>query len=126
MIGVPGYDNQYERSGWLLTKYWLGNRNTYQKFNANTRFGRVRCLCGIVRNEADLHHSVPRVPNTVRHAASVPMSKLFVDIFLQSFDSPPEKIVLDVDATDDPRLASSPTPETGVEVFVGRLGARMT
>ena len=30
------------------------------------------------------------------------MSRLFVDIFLRSFDSPPEEIILDVDATDDP------------------------
>jgi len=59
----------------------------------------------------------PRPPRSVRRArrqarrrleqrvtrhALVAMSKLFVEIFLKSFDTPPEEIILDVDATDDP------------------------
>lgn len=30
------------------------------------------------------------------------MSKLFVEIFLRSYETPPEEIILDIDATDDP------------------------
>lgn len=43
-----------------------------------------------------------RLEQRVTRQALVEMSKLLVEIFLRSFASPPEEIVLDVDATDDP------------------------
>jgi len=43
-----------------------------------------------------------RLEQRVTRQSLVEMSKLFVEIFLQSFESPPEEIILDVDATDDP------------------------
>lgn len=42
-----------------------------------------------------------RLENRVTRQSLVKMSRLFVEIFLQSFESPPEEIVLDFDATDD-------------------------
>jgi hypothetical protein len=43
-----------------------------------------------------------RLENRVNRKALVNMSALFVERFLASHDSPPEEIVLDFDATDDP------------------------
>lgn len=43
-----------------------------------------------------------RLEQRVNRRALVRMSQLLVEIFLQSFDAPPEEIILDLDATDDP------------------------
>lgn len=43
-----------------------------------------------------------RLENRVTRPALVEMSRLFVEVFLKSYDSPPEEIILDFDATDDP------------------------
>ena len=43
-----------------------------------------------------------RLENRVNRKALVKMSALFVERFLDSYDSPPKEIVLDFDATDDP------------------------
>lgn len=43
-----------------------------------------------------------RLENRVDRAACVELSKLLVERFIESFESPPEQLVLDFDATDDP------------------------
>ncbi len=43
-----------------------------------------------------------RLENRVNRKTLVAMSKLFVEHFLASYKEPPEEIVLDFDATDDP------------------------
>ena len=43
-----------------------------------------------------------RLENRVNRKSLVAMSKLFVEHFIQAHDQPPEEIVLDFDATDDP------------------------
>lgn len=43
-----------------------------------------------------------RLEHRVTREALVEMSKLFVEIFLKSFAKPPQEIILDLDATDDP------------------------
>ena len=43
-----------------------------------------------------------RLENRVDRKALVKMSTLFVEVFLAAHDEPPEEIVLDIDATDDP------------------------
>ena len=43
-----------------------------------------------------------RLENRVDRGACVELSKLLVERFIESFDSPPPELVLDVDATDDP------------------------
>jgi Transposase DDE domain group 1 len=43
-----------------------------------------------------------RLEQRVTRRALADMSKLFVELFLKSFEQPPEEIILDVDATDDP------------------------
>jgi hypothetical protein len=43
-----------------------------------------------------------RLENRVSHATCVQLSKLLVELFIESFDSPPQELVLDFDATDDP------------------------
>ncbi len=43
-----------------------------------------------------------RLEQRVTRRALVDMSKLFVELFLKSFEQPPEEIILDIDATDDP------------------------
>jgi len=43
-----------------------------------------------------------RLENRVRRGACVELSKLPVELFIESFDRPPEELVLDFDATDDP------------------------
>jgi hypothetical protein len=43
-----------------------------------------------------------RLENRVERGACVELSKLLVELFIESFDSPPTELVLDFDATDDP------------------------
>jgi hypothetical protein len=43
-----------------------------------------------------------RLENRVGRRTCVELSKLLVELFIESFDSPPEDLVLDFDATDDP------------------------
>jgi hypothetical protein len=43
-----------------------------------------------------------RLENRVGHGACVALSKLLVELFIESFDQPPAELVLDFDATDDP------------------------
>ena len=43
-----------------------------------------------------------RLENRVSHKTCVELSKLLVELFIESFDSPPEELTLDCDATDDP------------------------
>ena len=43
-----------------------------------------------------------RLENRVDRSACVELSKLLVELFIESFDTPPEELVLDFDATDDP------------------------
>ena len=43
-----------------------------------------------------------RLENRVSHTTCVELSKLLVELFIESFTSPPTELVLDFDATDDP------------------------
>lgn len=43
-----------------------------------------------------------RLENRVSHKTCVELGKLLVEMFIESFDSPPEELTLDFDATDDP------------------------
>lgn len=43
-----------------------------------------------------------RLENRVGRDACMELSKLLVELFIESFDSPPDELVLDFDATDDP------------------------
>ena len=43
-----------------------------------------------------------RLENRAGRAACVELSKLLVELFVESFDKPPDELVLDFDATDDP------------------------
>ena len=43
-----------------------------------------------------------RLENRVSHKTCVELSKLLVELFIESFDSPPTELTLDFDATDDP------------------------
>jgi hypothetical protein len=43
-----------------------------------------------------------RLENRVGRSACVELSKLQVELFIESFETPPEELVLDFDATDDP------------------------
>ena len=43
-----------------------------------------------------------RLENRVDHDACVGLSKLLVELFIESFRTPPQELVLDFDATDDP------------------------
>jgi hypothetical protein len=43
-----------------------------------------------------------RLENRIGRSTSVELSKLLVELFIESFDQPPEELILDFDATDDP------------------------
>ena len=43
-----------------------------------------------------------RLENRVDHSACVELSRLLVELFIESFETPPPELVLDFDATDDP------------------------
>lgn len=43
-----------------------------------------------------------RLENRVSHESCVALSKLLVELFIESFDAPPAELILDFDATDDP------------------------
>ncbi len=46
--------------------------------------------------------TISRLENRVDAKTCLKLNELFVDIFLESFQEPPDEIVLDYDATDDP------------------------
>lgn len=43
-----------------------------------------------------------RLENRVSHGSCTGLSKLLVELFIESFDQPPRELILDFDATDDP------------------------
>jgi Transposase DDE domain group 1 len=43
-----------------------------------------------------------RLENRISHDSCVALSKLLVELFVESFDAPPRELILDFDATDDP------------------------
>jgi hypothetical protein len=43
-----------------------------------------------------------RLENRISHDSCVELSKLLVELFIESFDQPPQELILDFDATDDP------------------------
>ena len=43
-----------------------------------------------------------RLENRIDRSACVELSKLLVELFIESFEAPPDELVLDFDATDDP------------------------
>ena len=43
-----------------------------------------------------------RLENRISHQSCVKLSKLLVELFIESFDQPPKELILDFDATDDP------------------------
>ena len=43
-----------------------------------------------------------RLENRISRASCVKLSELLVELFIESFDSPPKELILDFDATDDP------------------------
>jgi hypothetical protein len=43
-----------------------------------------------------------RLENRVSHRSCVELSKLLVELFIESFERPPDELVLDFDSTDDP------------------------
>ena len=43
-----------------------------------------------------------RLENRISHQSCVELSKLLVESFIESFDTPPTELILDFDATDDP------------------------
>jgi Transposase DDE domain group 1 len=43
-----------------------------------------------------------RLENRISHESCVALSKLLVELFIESFDQPPQELILDFDATDDP------------------------
>lgn len=43
-----------------------------------------------------------RLENRISHESCVALSKLLVELFIESFDAPPAELILDFDATDDP------------------------
>jgi hypothetical protein len=43
-----------------------------------------------------------RLENRISHKSCVELSKLLVELFVESFESPPAELILDFDATDDP------------------------
>ncbi|HEY0796928.1 MAG TPA: IS1380 family transposase [Acidisarcina sp.] len=58
--------------------------------------------------EADADHPLAspatlcRLENRVNRGGCVALSRLLVDLFIESFDEPPAELILDFDATDDP------------------------
>jgi Transposase DDE domain group 1 len=43
-----------------------------------------------------------RLENRISHASCVKLSRLLVELFIESFDRPPNELILDFDATDNP------------------------
>jgi hypothetical protein len=43
-----------------------------------------------------------RLENRISHGSCAKLSELLVELFIESFDQPPEELILDFDATDDP------------------------
>lgn len=80
----------------------------YEDLNDQTNLRTDPALLGAVKNHTDEEQPLGSSPtlcrfeNRVTDDEIVRLSKLFVELFIESFDSPPKSITLDVDATDDP------------------------
>jgi hypothetical protein len=51
---------------------------------------------------AGFGRELSRTENRISHKSCVELSKLLVELFIESFESPPAELILDFDATDDP------------------------
>ena len=65
----------------------------------------LQVAAGVTPDESEAMASAPtlcRLENRISRQTNVALSKILVDQFIASHDTPPEEIVLDFDATDDP------------------------
>jgi hypothetical protein len=65
----------------------------------------LQVAAGVAPQESEAMASAPtlcRLENRISRQTNIALSKILVDQFIASHDTPPEEIVLDFDATDDP------------------------
>jgi hypothetical protein len=65
----------------------------------------LQAAAGVPPDESEAMASAPtlcRLENRITHQTNVALSKILVDQFIASYETPPDEIVLDFDATDDP------------------------
>lgn len=76
----------------------------YEDLNDHDTLRKDTAIQTSVGKDTDLASSptLCRFENFADHSMCLDMSKALVEIFIESFDAPPEEIVLDFDATDDP------------------------
>jgi hypothetical protein len=79
----------------------------YEDVNDHIQLRKDPALLAVVKNSLDEEQplgsasTLSRLENRIAKNELADLSKLFVELFLESHDTPPKQIIIDVDATDD-------------------------
>jgi len=79
----------------------------YEDVNDHKTLRKDPALLAAIKNHLDESQALgssstlSRLENRITDEELAALSKLFVELFIESFDTPPEQIIIDVDATDD-------------------------
>jgi len=79
----------------------------YEDVNDQNQLRKAPAMLVAVRNSTDDDEplgsasTISRFENRITDGELADLSKLFVELFIESRDTPPEQIIIDVDATDD-------------------------
>jgi len=101
----PLYITHQQRD--LLAQRIFGIALAYEDVNDHIRLRHNPALVAAIKNTTDEEQplgsasTLSRLENRITEKEISDLNKLFVEIFIESFDAPPKQIILDVDATDD-------------------------
>ena len=93
----------------LIQTYPASGRiaHAYEDVNDHIRLRHDPALLAAVKNTTDENQplgsasTLSRLENRITEKEISELNKLFVELFIESYDTPPTQIVIDVDATDD-------------------------
>ena len=92
----------------LLLQRILAIALGYEDVNDHYTLRKDPALLAVIKNHLDEEKplgsapTLSRLENRITDQEMAELSKIFVELFIQSFDRPPKQIIIDVDATDDP------------------------
>jgi len=91
----------------LLAQRIYGIALGYEDGNDHTKLRKDPAMLVAVKNSADEDEplgsasTICRLENRITNEELADLTKLFVELFIESYDTPPKQIIIDVDATDD-------------------------
>jgi len=91
----------------LIAQRIFGIALAYEDVNDHNRLRTDPALLAAVKNTTDEDQplgsapTLSRLENRVTKKEMSDLNKIFVELFIESYDTPPKQIIIDVDATDD-------------------------